>query len=50
MSRWLKQYREGGLKTLLERKKEPEKPRSIPPDIMIILKKKLSQGQGFQSY
>lgn len=50
IGRWLKQYREGGLKTLLEKKKAPGKPRAIPSDIMTLLKEKLSQRQGFQSY
>jgi transposase len=50
IGRWLKQYREGGLETLLEKKKAPGKPRAIPPDIMTLLKERLSQGQGFQSY
>ena len=50
ISRWLSKYRQGGLKTLLERKKSSGRPSVRPPQVRKKLQEALSQETGFRSY
>ena len=50
ITRWLRKYREGGLKELLSVKKAPGKKLMLNPENLEKLKQKLSEAQGFQSY
>ncbi|BAZ68009.1 putative transposase [Fischerella sp. NIES-4106] len=50
VQRWLRLYRDGGLNRLLEQKKSPGRPKSIPLDVRSLIKKELSQPEGFKSY
>lgn len=48
--RWLKRYRQGGLRDLLDVKTPPGKKSKISQSEMNQLKERLSQPQGFKSY
>lgn len=50
ISRWLGQYRCGGLPTLLEVKHAPGNPAKVPPEAVAQLRHRLQQPQGFKSY
>jgi putative transposase len=50
VSRWLKLYREGGLSKLLEVRKSPGRPKTIPLEVRSLIKKELSEPEGFKSY
>lgn len=50
LQRWLKQYRQGGLLTLLELKKKTGRTPSIKPAVREKLQQELSDPQGFSSY
>ncbi|MEH2145876.1 helix-turn-helix domain-containing protein [Nostoc sp.] len=50
IQRWLKLYRQGGLNSLLEQKKSPGRPKTIPLDVRSLIKKELSDPEGFKSY
>ncbi|BAZ70846.1 putative transposase (plasmid) [Fischerella sp. NIES-4106] len=50
VQRWLRLYTDGGLNRLLEQKKSPGRPKSIPLDVRSLIKKELSQPEGFKSY
>ena len=50
VTRWLQQYRLGGLSSLLEIKKAPGASRKISDDAIAALKCKLETGKGFSSY
>lgn len=47
---WLRQYREGGIERLLEKKHSPGRPRAIPTWAEQALEKKLEDSQGMESY
>lgn len=50
ITRWLNNYREGGIGQLLEYKTAPGKARVIPDSVMEKLEERLQQPQGFSSY
>jgi len=50
ISRWLNDYREGGLRQLLEIQTAPGAARVIPPEVMERLKARLAEPTGFPSY
>ena len=50
VSRWLQQYRSGGLKTLLAQKCAPGAAWKIDGEVLEALKAKLRQPEGFRSY
>jgi transposase len=50
VQKWLRLYREGGLSGLLERKPHPGRKHSIPDWAQDILRKRLEQPDGFNSY
>lgn len=50
ITRWLQQYRQGGLRELIEEKKAPGKPYEIDGEILERLQERLQQPEGFQSY
>lgn len=50
VQRWLKLYRQGGLNSLLAQKKSPGRPKTIPLNVRSLIKKELSQPEGFKSY
>ena len=50
VSRWLKQYREGGLDALLAQKPRPGRPRAITGPVLEHLKRELEDPEGFESY
>ncbi|MEI2583754.1 helix-turn-helix domain-containing protein [Scytonema sp. PRP1] len=50
VQRWLKLYREGGLSTLLELRKSPGRPKTISLEVRSLIKKELSEPEGFKSY
>lgn len=50
VSRWLSQYRKGGLEALLTQGKSTGRPRKIPQEIEEKLKQELNQVEGFSSY
>lgn len=50
VSRWLGQYRTGGIEALLTIKSSPGRPTSIPPEAIAKLKQELSSPEGFSSY
>jgi putative transposase len=50
VQRWLKLYRQGGLSSLLAQKKSPGRPKTIPLDVRSLIKKELSDPEGFKSY
>ncbi len=47
---WLSKYRQGGLKSLLERAISPGRPRKIPSWAEKALAKRLEEPEGFESY
>ncbi len=47
---WLRQYRDGGMEGLLEKKRSPGRPRAIPTWAEQALEKKLEDPQGMNSY
>lgn len=47
---WLREYREGGLEKLLEKRHAPGRPSVIPAEVVERLKKELSEPKGFSSY
>ena len=49
VSRWLTLYRQGGMPRLLEQRKSPGRPPSIPSDALESLKKELTEHEGFNS-
>lgn len=50
VQRWLKLYREAGLSNLLSEKKSSGRPKKIPLDVRSLIKKELSEPEGFKSY
>ena len=50
ITRWLQQYRQGGLKELLEEKKSPGKPWEIKGEMLQRLQQRLQSPAGFTSY
>jgi len=50
VTRWLQQYRAGGLSRLLEIKKAPGAKRKINDQVLAALKQELETGKGFSSY
>lgn len=50
IGRWLADYERGGIEILTEIKTKPNRKLSIPPDVLALLKKKLSEPHNFQSY
>jgi putative transposase len=50
VQRWLRLYRDGGLNRLLEQKKSPGRPKTIPLDVRSLIKKELSQPEGIMRY
>lgn len=50
VSRWLRQYREGGISALLDIKTSSGRKCSIPPQVEAQLKEELKDPQGFSSY
>lgn len=50
LHRWLRLYTEGGLSSLLEQKKSPERPPLINSSAREQLKTELQEPQGFKSY
>lgn len=50
VQRWLKLYRQGGLISLLDQKKSPGRPKTIPLEVRSHLQKELSQPKGLKSY
>ncbi len=50
ITRWLQQYRQGGIKALLEVKQSPGKPAEIEGEMLERLQERLQQAQGFKSY
>ena len=50
LQEWLRCYRQGGIKSLLETKVHPGRARSIPAWAEVALAKRLQQPQGFESY
>jgi transposase len=50
ITRWLGMYKSGGLSALLEIKHAPGNPNSIPAEVVLRLKERLKQPQGFSSY
>lgn len=50
VQRWLRLYRDGGLSCLLEQKKSPGRTKTIPVDVRSLIKKELSDPEGFKSY
>jgi transposase len=50
VQRWLKLYREGRLSTLLELPKSPGRPKTISLEVRSLIKKELSEPEGFKSY
>ena len=50
ISRWLSNYRNGGLPELLNIKKSPGRKRIIPPEIESHLVEELKDSEGFSSY
>jgi len=50
ISRWLSQYRVGGIEELLLLKKSPGRSRVIPPEVEEKLKEELKDKEGFSSY
>lgn len=50
ITRWLRRYRDEGLKGLLEERKAPGKPRRITGEVLAKLKARLDSSTGFSSY
>lgn len=50
ITRWLRLYREGGVKALLKVSHPPGNKAIVPPEVVALLKEKLQQPQGFKSY
>lgn len=50
VSRWLSQYRKGGLESLLTQRKSTGRPKKITKEIEEKLKKELNEVEGFSSY
>lgn len=50
ITRWIRKYKDGGYKSLLEVKQAPGKEAAVSGENLELLKQKLSQPQGFQSY
>lgn len=50
VQRWLRQYRQGGLKELLAVDKPKGRPMSIPEWAITALKKELKDPEGFETY
>ena len=50
ISRWLNQYRSGGILELLNIKKSTGRQRMIPPEIETHLREELKDPEGFESY
>lgn len=50
VQRWLSRYRAGGIQGLLEKKKSPGRPKSIPECVVARLKQELEDPEGFRSY
>ncbi|HEY9301370.1 MAG TPA: helix-turn-helix domain-containing protein [Phormidium sp.] len=50
VSRWLSQYRKGGLDSLLTQRKSTGRPKKITKEIEEKLKKELNEVEGFSSY
>ena len=50
VTRWLNDYREGGIRQLLEIKTAPGAARVIPPEVMEQLQARLAEPTGFPSY
>lgn len=48
--RWLRRYKQGGLKAMLKVKAAPGRAPKIPPDALNRLKQRLAQPEGFNSY
>lgn len=50
ITRWLQQYRQGGLSELLAIKRSPGRPRAIDQAMLSQLEARLKQPEGFKSY
>lgn len=50
ITRWVAQYRGGGLPALLEVKQAPGKPAKVPPEAVAQLRQRLQQPPGLKSY
>lgn len=50
ITRWLQQYRQGGISELLRIKKSPGRPREIDQQMLPQLQARLAQPEGFKSY
>ena len=50
ISRWLSQYRQGGLESLLTIRKSPGRTRSIPKELPDLIELELIDPEGFSSY
>jgi len=50
ITRWLQQYRQGGIEELLTIKKSPGRPREIDEQMLPRLQARLAQPEGFKSY
>lgn len=50
ITRWIRKYKDGGYKSLLEVKQAPGKEAAVNGENLELLQQKLSQPQGFQSY
>lgn len=50
ITRWLQQYRQGGIEELVAIKKSPGRPREIDEQMLPRLQARLAQPEGFKSY
>lgn len=50
ITRWLQQYRQGGLSALLQEQQSPGKPWEIEGEMLERLRERLQQPEGFRSY